>query len=601
MSTATPEPQTVRLNRQTWLRFVRAVQNLATSEVGGTAKLLFAALLALLFAINGLNVVNSYVGRDFMTAIADRSMSGFVTLAVMYIAVFAGSTLVAVIYRFTEERLGLLWRAWLTNRLLAAYLDHPNAYRLSDRLVANGEIANPDQRIADDVRAFTTTTLSFVLLILNGTFTVVAFSGVMWSISPLLFIVGVLYAGAGSLLTILFGHSLVGLSYAQLDHEANFRAGLVHLRENAESVSVARHERQVLRRLTARLDALIGNARHIIGVNRNLGFFTTGYNYLIQIIPALIVAPLFIRGEVEFGVITQSAMAFSQLLGAFSLIITQFQSISSFTAVIARLGSLAEAIEQAQAVTVLSMEVCEHQLPIADCPLCLKRGAVLSALPTITIREEEGRIAFEGLTLRSPHDDQVLLADLSLSIPSRTRVLILGANDPAKIALFRVTAGIWESGTGRVIRPPEQYLQFLPERPYLPPGTLRDLLLSPGSDRAQADAQVLQLASMLNLTAALARAGGVDTEHDWNDRLSLGEQQLFATVRLILAAPRFAFLDRPQTILTNDQVARVLAALDAHAITYVTIGEQNGWHDRYDAELELKPDGTWTWTATRGA
>jgi putative ATP-binding cassette transporter len=278
------------------------------------------------------------------------------------------------------------------------------------------------------------------------------------------------------------------------------------------------------------------------------------------------------------------------------LIITQFQSISSFTAVIARLGSLAEAIEQAQAVTVLSMETCEHHVRTADCPLCLEQGRVLPAPPTITIREEEGRIAFENLTLRSPQDDHVLIANLSLSIPVRTRVLILGANDAAKIALFRVTAGIWDNGTGRVIRPPEQQVQFLSERPYLPPGTFRDLLLPPGGDQGEADAKILALTDTFKLTAALARAGGVDTEHDWNDLLSLGEQQLFAAVRLILAAPQFAFLDRPQTILTDEQVQQILAALDERRITYVTIGEQNGWRDRYDAELELKQDGTWTWT-----
>jgi vitamin B12/bleomycin/antimicrobial peptide transport system ATP-binding/permease protein len=592
----TPQPQPVPLNRQTWHRFLNAVRRLARSEVGGRAKLLFVGLILLLFAINGLNVVNSYVGRDFMTAIADRSMTGFITLAVAYIGVFLASTFVAVIYRFTEERLGLLWRGWLTKRLLVSYLDHPTAYRLSDRLLANGEIANPDQRIADDVRTFTTTTLSFVLLILNGTFTAVAFSGVMWTISPLLFIVGVLYAAAGSLLTIRFGYSLVGLNYAQLDNEANFRTDLITVRENAEAVSVARYEHLELARLTRRLDVLLNNARRIIAVNRNLNFFTTGYNYMIQIIPALIVAPLFIRGTVEFGVITQSAMAFSQLLGAFSLIVTQFQSISSFTAVVARLGSLAEAIEQAQAVTILSMETCGHGQRTAECPLCLAHGSVLTGSPTITIAEEEGRLAFEKLTLRSPQNDQVLLADLSLSIALPTRVRVHGANDAAKIALFRVAAGIWEAGTGRVIRPPEKRIQFLPERPYLPQGTLRELLVPSESDPTGAAETVRQLANTFDLTTALARADGLDGEHDWNDLLSLGEQQLFAVIRLIVAAPQLAFLDRPQTILPAKQVGLVLSTLHAHAISYVIIGERDG--DLYDGALELKADGGWVWTAS---
>jgi putative ATP-binding cassette transporter len=390
----------------------------------------------------------------------------------------------------------------------------------------------------------------------------------------------------------------VPLNYAQLDREASFRADLVHLRQNAESVTLARYERQVLERLQGRLTDLIDNMRRIIGVNRSLGFFTTGYNYLIQIIPALIVAPLFIRGEVEFGVITQSAMAFSQLLGAFSLIITQFQSISSFTAVIARLGSLAEAIEQAQAVTVLSQERCGHEQRTVECPICLEHGAVLTAPPTITICEEAGRVAYEGLTLRTAPDGQVLLADLSLEIPLGTRVLILGDNDLGKLALFRVTAGIWEIGVGRVVRPSERQIAFLAERPYLPPGTLRQLLV-PAEGDALGDQRILALANRFGLIAALARAGGVDSEHDWNDLLSLGEQQLFAVVRLILHAPQFAFLDRPHTILASEQVALVLDTLGEHAITYVTIGERTESRARYDAELEVRPDGSWTWTPTR--
>lgn len=590
--------QPVPLNRQTLRRFRRAVDSLLRSEVGGKAKLLFAMLIGLLFAINGLNVVNSYVGRDFMTAIADRRMRGFISLAIMYVAVFAASTIVAVIYRFCEERLGLLWREWLTKGLLNAYLEHPISYRLNDRLVANGEIANPDQRIADDVRAFATTTLSFILLILNGTFTVVAFSGVMWSISPQLFIVGVLYAGAGSLLTVLFGHSLVGLNYAQLDKEANFRAELVCIRENAESVAATRYETLALSRLQRRLDEVVGNSRRIIGVNRNLGFFTTGYNYMIQIIPALIVAPLFIRGEAEFGVITQSAMAFSQLLGAFSLIVTQFQSISNFTAVIARLGSLGEAIEQAHLVGVLSKESCPHGGQPATCPICVERANALAITPSIRLRQRDGELSYEHLTLRAAQDDRALITDLSISIPLHTRVLILGANEAAKLALFRVTAGIWDVGSGDVVRPGQHHIGFLPERPYLPPGTLRQLLTPHTATMPADETDIRHLAQTFNLSL-LGTAANLDIERDWNNDLALGEQQLVALIRLIAAAPQFVFLDRPQTILTSEQVATILTTLSERGITYVTIGERNGWHDRYDAELELHEDASWSWRSTR--
>src|SRR5215469_15488647 len=163
------------LDRLTWSRWRTAVRAFATCEVGGRAKALFAALFALLLAINGLNVVNSYVGRDFMTAIEERNMRGFVTKALLYIGVFAASTVAAVIYRFAEERLGLLWREWLTRRLADRYLDQHVYYQLN---VAGG-LGNPDQRIADDVRSFTTTTLSLALIFLNGALTMIAFSGVL--------------------------------------------------------------------------------------------------------------------------------------------------------------------------------------------------------------------------------------------------------------------------------------------------------------------------------------------------------------------------------------------------------------------------------------
>jgi vitamin B12/bleomycin/antimicrobial peptide transport system ATP-binding/permease protein len=328
--------------KTTGRRFAHAVGIFGRSEAGGRAKLIFAALVLLLCASNGLNVVNSYVGRNFMTAIADHDMSGFVTQAFLYVGVFAALTVVAVIARFGEERLGLLWRDTMTRGIVHRYLAD-GAYQ---RLNAIGGITNPDQRISEDVRAFTVTTLSFSLMGLNSAFTIVAFSGVLWTISPALFGVAVLYAAAGSLFTILLGRPLLRLNYDQLDMEASFRSALIHVRNNADVIADGKDEEGQKATLLARLDDLVANFRRITSINRNVGFFTTGYNWMIQIIPALIIAPAFIEGKIEFGVITQSAMAFSTLVAAFSLIVTQFQSLSSFAAVVARLSGLAEAVGQ---------------------------------------------------------------------------------------------------------------------------------------------------------------------------------------------------------------------------------------------------------------
>lgn len=588
--------QPTSLDGRTWARFVRMVKNFAASEAGGKARWRFILLIALLLAINGLNVVNSYVGRDFMTAIENRNLSGFFGLAVLYLGVFSASTAVAVFYRFSEETLGLTWREWLTRRAVSRYLEPPVYYRLSDRLIANGEIANPDQRIAEDVRAFTATTLSFVLLLLNGSFTILAFAGVMWSISPLLFGVAVLYAATGSYLTIVLGHPLVGLNISQLDREADFRADLIHVRENAESVALARREGRLEARLSRRIAEWAANFRRIIAVNRNLGFFTTGYNYLVQIIPALVVAPLFIRGEVEFGVITQSAMAFSQLVGAFSLIVTQFQSISSYTAVVARLGSLAEAIEQAESAPVLTSEVCEHHRRTAECPLCAAQPIPASAIEVCECEEDCG-LMYERLTLLSPTDGRILLKDLSASVPCGMRLLILGPNEEAKVALFRATAGTWNAGEGRLIRPCHGRILFLPERPYLPPGTLREVLLPAGLESSIPDDRMLTTLRALDLDPVLARAGGLDVEQDWDNILSLGEQQRLAFAHILLAAPRFVFLDRASTALSPRQVHQILGMLAENSITYLNIGEADESLDYYDAVLELADGGGWQWKA----
>ena len=565
MTDEAKKSQEARLDRETWRRFVSAVKNFVTSEAGGKAAALLGGLVVLLLSISGLNVLNSYVARDFMTAIEHRDRGGFVRQAVLYVVVFGASTVAAVLFRFTEERLGLLWRHWLTGRLVGFYL----AGRTYLHLNRSGGLSNPDQRIAEDVRTFVAMTLSLLLMLLNGTLTVIAFAGVLWSISRPLFLVGIAYAAAGSLLTVLLGRPLVRLNYRQADREANFRGDLMHVRENAESVALLHREAQLEARLGGRLDALVANLKRIIAVNRNLGFFTTGYNYMIQIIPALIVAPLFIAGDVEFGVITQSAMAFAHLLGAFSLVVTQFQVISSYAAVLARLSTLVDAMQRTPGGEGAGIEVVEA----------------------------DGRLAYERVTLRAPRDGRILLKDLSVTVPAGSRLLIRGHDVAAQAALFRATAGMWDSGEGRIMRPGLDNVAFLPERPYLARGTLHDALTASGS--AASDDQVRAALRALGIEEIVARAGGLHVERDWDDLLSLREQELVSVVRLLLSSPRFVLLERIGNTLDADEIAAVLGAFSERGIAYVTVGNGEERLGHYDAVLELVGEGRWRWNPVR--
>jgi putative ATP-binding cassette transporter len=318
-------------------------------------------------------------------------------------------------------------------------------------------------------------------------------------------------------------------------------------------------------RLSRRIDSLVANTKLIIAVNSNLGFFTTGYNYLIQIIPVLIVAPLFIRGKVEFGVISQSAMAFSQLLGAFSLIVTQFQQISSYAVVLARLSALRDGIVELEA----------------------------SGASGIEFRDGGPHIGWERLSLRSPDGATLLLASLTCSVAPGRRLLATGPNEAARLALFRATAGLWRTGEGYIERPSASSIMFVTERPHLPPGTLRDALLEMQPEGKVADADVEAVLGALGIADVVARAGGLDVERDWDDVLSLAEQQRISFARVLLAVPSFAVLDRPATLLGAD-VAGILRLLAERSITTVTFAPDDALAAQHEDRLLLELDASWS-------
>jgi vitamin B12/bleomycin/antimicrobial peptide transport system ATP-binding/permease protein len=536
-----------------------ALRRVLTSEIGGKARLLFGGIVVGLLGINGLNVVNSYVGRNLMTAIEERKTATFFEMMLLWAGVFTCLTLVAVIVRFFEERLALLWRDWLTRTFVARYLEDATYLRLKEV----GELDNPDQRITEDVRAFTATTLSFILMGLNALLGIVAFSGVLWSISPLLFAAAAAYAALGSVLTVLVGRPLVRLNYDQFDREASFRAELVHAGENAESVALLQLESSLRVRMSRRIDALVANMKRIIAVHRRVGVFTTGYNYGIQLLPPLIVGPLFIRGAVDFGVVTQSAMAFSQLLGAFSLIVTQFASISSYAATLVRLGSFSTALDQ---------------------PMSAARAA-----PPEDPRRV--RFAYDDLTLYSRSSHDCLVAHLSVSVEPGTRLLIT-ATDEARRALFRATALGRDASGSRVVYPAARVL-FLPERPYVPPATLRQLIVQGEREHEFDDETLEAVLRDLDLEPALARVGGLDIEGDFSHALSLGEQQLLAVARVVLATPAFVVLHNPGSTLAPEQLDLALARLNEAQITYLTLGGDDSPVGAYDSVLEIHAGGTW--------
>ena len=284
----------------------------------------------------------SYAARDFMTAIAERDIRSYWQSLGWYLGSFILAVPIGVYYRWVEERLALLWREWMTQHLLKRYFNN-RAYYL---LRSSENIDNPDQRITEDVKNFTTSSLAFFLIALNSLVTLIAFIGVLWTISGMLVGTMVIYATVGTALSVLIGRRLVNRHYLQYEKEANFRYGLVRVRDNAESIAFYAGEKREHLDLVHRFAAVVRNTAAIIGLNRNLAFFTNSYNYFALVVPLMIVAPMFMRGEVEFGEVTQAAAAFGQVLTAASMIITQFSGLSSYLAGVQRLGNLWNSLDE---------------------------------------------------------------------------------------------------------------------------------------------------------------------------------------------------------------------------------------------------------------
>ena len=246
--------------------------------------------------------------------------------------------------------------------------------------------------------------------------------------------------------------------------------------------------------------------------------------------------------------------------------VTQFQSISSFAAVLGRLNALSEAIDRTRATPFSKIE----------------------------IKEDESRIAWEGVRLAT-HEGAPLVENLSVDVPYGIRRVSVIGNTIARFALFRASAGLWPGAEGVLVRPAGDKVLFITERPYLPPGTLREILLRDFAQETVGDDEMRKALAELGVDGLLERTDGFDTEHDWTELFSLGEQQLVAVARLLLAEPRFAFLDRPSSALDAEQTALVLRVLAGRSISALVFEDCEPCEEPCDAVLDLHDDATWTW------
>ncbi|MBF2008746.1 MAG: ABC transporter ATP-binding protein/permease [Chlorogloeopsis fritschii C42_A2020_084] len=564
MSATTTKPK--RFDYQLWRRFVTLAKPYWFSEQKWKARGLLALLILLALLVNVINVSISFIFRNIDTSLATFPQTGNTTTFWRFIAIYAGllvvGTPIVVMFSYIQDKLGLYWRDWLTNRFLDKYFQNRAYYKIN----FNENIDNPDQRISEDIRSFTRTSLSFLLLILTSIVTLVSFTGVLLSISVYLSIALIIYALIGTIVTAWIGQRLIGINFNQLRKEADFRYGLVHVRDNAESIAFYQGEFQESLQLRQRFLAAIRNFDLLINWQRNLGFFTQSYNYFVSALPYIVIAPIYFAGQTDFGTFTQATIAFQQIFSALSVIVSQFENLTAFAAGIERMGGLADALE-----------------------IESKPQPGMTTIDTT----EDLQLALRHVTLLTPNYERTLVRELSLSLQPGEGLVIVGNSGSGKSSLLRAIAGLWNAGTGQIIRPPLAQMMFLPQRPYMVLGSLRSQLLYPKTSGEISESKMHEVLEQVNLTDLPARVGGFDVELDWSGVLSLGEQQRLAFARLLLNIPNYAILDEATSALDLANEQKLYQQLRTQPATLISVGHRPSLLQYHEYVLELDGNSNW--------
>jgi len=521
------------------------------------AWVLLAAVLTLSLCWTGVNVSLSYITNYFTNALVQKNQDLAYLFVGVYFCCFMLGVPIVAFYYYVQSYLAMRWREWLTDEFLGKYFSNRSYYEIE----THAELDNPDQRIMEDIRSFTRTSLGLLLIILGALMDIVSFSGILWSKSVLLVVVVLGYSLVGTFLTILVGRRLIGLNFNQLRYEADFRYSLVHVRDNAESIAFYQGEKPELGQISDRFKKVLGNFSLLIGWQRNLSLFTTAYSYLPVVLPFIVLFPQYFGGKIEYGDMVQANFAFLHIYAALSLIVAQMEQITTFAASIERLSTFADAITPAPVHGIQTYET--------------------------------DRFALTDVTLMTPNRDRTLFQGLTMDLKGANNLVVGGQSGVGKSSLLRAIAGLWTEGSGIVLRPALKEIFFLPQKPYMLLGTLRDQMLYPRMELEIPEDELRSVLKSVNLEDLPERSGGFKAKLIWADVLSLGEQQRLAFARLFINHPGFAVLDEATSALDGENEAMLYHKLQELDIHYISVGHRSSILDYHDHVLELQGEDKW--------
>ncbi len=538
------------------------------------ARGLLAVVIGLNFAGVYLLVLLNNWYNEFYNALQNYESGLFWPLIGEFTGIAFLYIIIAVYAIYLRQMLQLKWRTWMTSEYLDTWLKRQAYYRLQ---VLRSDTDNPDQRISEDINQFVALTLQLLVDFLKQFTTLAAFGVVLWNLSgaftvPIgshefviygyMFWVSLFYSTAGTWLAHLVGRKLIGLNFDQQKYEADFRFNMMRVRENSESIAFYGGELPERTGFRERFSYVIENFRKLMTQTKFLNFYVNGYAQLAVIVPLILAAPQYFSGAMQLGGLMQTITAFGRVQDALSYFVGSYDTIAQLASVIQRLGGFTEHMEEAAA---------------------LEDGVGRS-------EQTDGEFAVSGLQVALP-DGRALLQDCSLKLAAGTRLLVTGTSGCGKSTLLRTLAGIWPYGKGSIEIPKGSRVLFLPQRPYLPLGSLRRALCYPSEETGSEEL----MKAALHKVGLADFAGKMDDVDDWSRILSLGEQQRLAFARVLLTKPDWLFLDEASSALDEPREKELYEMLrrELPEMSIVSVGHRSTLFALHDTELHLEGEGRW--------